>query len=141
MLNYCVNLLQSKAQSKRQNLQLQTFELNLKGSRDKLWRVVSNLISNAIKFSPDEAIIKIAMQKKQHSVLISVADSGIGISEEMQDKIFELYTDAKREGTAGEETYGLGLFISKQIVLAHNGKIWCESVPGLGSTFYVDLPL
>lgn len=141
MLNYCVNLLQSKAQSKRQNLQLQTFELNLKGSRDKLWRVVSNLISNAIKFSPDEAIIKIAMQKKQHSVLISVADSGIGISEEMQDKVFELYTDAKREGTAGEETYGLGLFISKQIVLAHNGKIWCESVPGLGSTFYVELPI
>lgn len=141
MLNYCVNLLQDKSILKNQQLQLQTFSLNLLGSREKLWRVVSNLIANAIKFSPEGSTVKITSLKKANNVLISVEDSGIGISEEMQHKIFELYTDAKREGTAGEETYGLGLFITKQIVEAHQGKIWCESKPGKGSTFFVELPL
>ena len=58
----------------------------------------------------------------------------------MQEEIFNMFTDAKRPGTAGEKSFGLGLSISKQIVEQHHGTIWVESEPGKGSTFYVRLP-
>ncbi|HEY9197579.1 MAG TPA: ATP-binding protein [Mucilaginibacter sp.] len=74
-------------------------------------------------------------------VLISVEDHGIGIPDEMKDKIFDMFTQAKRSGTAGEQAFGLGLAISKQIIEAHSGRIWFESLPGNGTTFYVELPV
>jgi signal transduction histidine kinase len=81
------------------------------------------------------------MEHNAHSVLIAVKDHGIGIPAEMKDKIFDMFTEAKRTGTAGEQAFGLGLAISKQIVEAHGGKIWFESKPGQGTTFYVELPV
>ena len=73
--------------------------------------------------------------------MIEVEDHGIGIPIEMEDKIFDMYTEAKRTGTAGEQPFGLGLAISKQIVEAHGGKIWFDSKPGNGTTFFVELPI
>ncbi|PMD85976.1 hypothetical protein BWI97_26535 [Siphonobacter sp. BAB-5405] len=67
-------------------------------------------------------------------------DQGIGIPADIRTTIFNDFTTAKRVGTAGEQTFGLGLSICKQIVEAHGGKIWAESSPGVGSTFYVELP-
>jgi signal transduction histidine kinase len=106
-----------------------------------MWRVVSNLIANAIKFSPTGAIINVVMKVDAGHVLIAVEDYGIGVPEEMKDKIFDMYTEAKRPGTAGEQPFGLGLAISKQIVEAHNGRIWFVSRPGNGTTFFVQLPV
>jgi len=74
-------------------------------------------------------------------VIVSVKDQGIGIPAEFQDKIFQLSTETKRTGTAGEETFGLGLFISRQIIEEQGGKIWFKSKPGKGATFYFSLPL
>jgi len=74
-------------------------------------------------------------------VRISVKDHGIGIPPEMKDKIFDMFTEAKRSGTAGEQSFGLGLAISKQIVEAHGGRIWFESRQGKGTTFFIDLPI
>jgi signal transduction histidine kinase len=70
-----------------------------------------------------------------------VKDTGLGIPDDIQDKIFDPFTTARRKGTQGEQPFGLGLYISKQIVEAHNGKIWVESEPGKGTTFYVELPI
>jgi signal transduction histidine kinase len=140
MLRYCVSLLQNKAEAKGQEIKLQTQALTVPASREKLWRVMSNLIANAIKFSPEGGVIDIQMVPKAESVLISVKDNGIGIPPEMKDRIFDMFTNAKRTGTAGEQAFGLGLAISKQIVEAHSGSIWFESSPGEQTTFFVDLP-
>ncbi|MCK7553732.1 ATP-binding protein [Chitinophaga sedimenti] len=66
---------------------------------------------------------------------IKVVDLGIGVPADMKDKIFDMFTISRRPGTAGEQSFGLGLSISRQIIEAHGGTIWCESSPGNGSTF------
>ncbi len=140
-LRYCVDLLQTKAKDKEQRIVVQLFPVTLLASREKIWRVFSNLITNAIKFSQAGSTIEVAMQLSGDCVRVSVKDEGMGIPGTLQAKLFNLTQDAKRSGTAGEESFGLGLAISKQIVEAHGGKIWFESEEGKGSTFYVELPL
>jgi signal transduction histidine kinase len=141
MLHYCVNLLQHKAEAKGQRIYLQTIPVCIPANREKLWRVVSNLISNAIKFSPSGATIHVDLQKNDPGIRITVRDNGIGIPEKIKDKVFDMFTEAKRPGTADEQPFGLGLAISKQIVEAHGGRIWFDSKPGNGTTFYVELPI
>jgi signal transduction histidine kinase len=140
MLRYCVEILRNKAEAKGQNIVLQSRPLTVNANREKFWRVISNLIANAIKFSPTGAGIKIAVEEKPSSVLIAVEDHGIGIPADMADKIFDMFTSARRQGTAGEQPFGLGLAISKQIVEAHGGRIWFESRPDNGTTFFVEMP-
>lgn len=140
VLEYCVNLLQYKAEDKKQRIILKTQPVILLANREKIWRVLSNLITNAIKFSPEHTDIVVNLFLKGDRVIISVKDQGIGIPENLKEKIFDLFTEAKRRGTAGEESFGLGLSISRQIVQAHSGKIWYESKPGQGTIFYVELP-
>ncbi|HEX9510450.1 MAG TPA: tetratricopeptide repeat-containing sensor histidine kinase [Puia sp.] len=139
-LQYCVELLQFKAASKRQRLLLKTVEASILGNREKIWRVISNLITNAIKFSPEGTDIEVELLLYGEGIRISVKDQGIGIPAAMKDKIFSPFTEAKRRGTAGEESFGLGLSISKQIIEAHGGKIWHENGEERGTVFYVELP-
>lgn len=140
VLKYCVDLLRHKAEAKKQRLVLHTLPVTVPANREKMWRVVSNLISNAIKFSPEDSEIEVDMSRTDGMMRISVKDQGIGIPEEMKEKIFDLFTEAKRRGTAGEESFGLGLSISKQIVGAHGGRIWYETKPGAGTIFFIELP-
>jgi len=137
-----VELLRFKAAEKDQHIELilllEPEEIMI--SREKIWRVLSNLISNAIKFSPRGATIRVGITDHKKEVEISVKDDGIGVPEKMQAEIFNMFTEAKRPGTAGEKSFGLGLSISKQIVEHHNGKIWVESKPGEGSLFCISLP-
>ena len=141
ILYYCVDLLHFKAEAKMQQITLQAAHVTLSVNREKMWRVVSNLISNAIKFSPGGAGILVQMTATSRQVIISVEDHGIGIPAEMKEKIFDMFTEAKRQGTAGEQPFGLGLAISKQIVEAHGGRLWFNSKPDDGTTFYVELPV
>jgi len=141
MLHYCADLLHFKAEAKKQQIELYAESFMIPVSREKMWRVISNLIANAIKFSPSGAIIQVEMTVNTNAVLIAVKDHGIGIPDEMKDKIFDMFTEAKRPGTAGEQPFGLGLAISKQIVEAHGGKIWFVSKPKQGTVFYVELPV
>lgn len=140
LLQYCVNLLQHKADEKKQHIRLQAEPVSLKINREKMWRVFSNLLSNAVKFSAPGSTILMTMQVQDNRVLISVEDNGIGIPAIIQSKIFTLSTEIKRTGTAGEPSFGLGLVICKQIVEAHKGNIWFTSEEGKGTAFFVELP-
>ena len=140
LLRYCVELLKFRAEEKAQNILLAAEDMVANVNREKIWRVFSNLIVNAIKFSPKGSDIELALLDQGDSIQIQVADHGIGIPEEVKDKIFDMFTDARRPGTSGEHSFGLGLAISRQIVEAHGGKIWFRSVAAEGTTFYVVLP-
>jgi len=142
LLSKSVELLRFKAAEKNQHIELNLLQQpdEILISREKIWRVLSNLITNAIKFSPRGATIRIDIADRKKEVEISVKDDGIGVPEHMQQEIFTMFTEAKRPGTAGEKSFGLGLSISKQIVEHHGGRIWVKSKPGEGSVFYVSLP-
>lgn len=141
MLRYCVDLLGSKAAAKAQHIELNSLPTTVFANREKLWRVISNLIANAIKFSPTGEKILVTLEARVDQVCIAVKDHGIGIPEEIAGKVFDLFTEARRPGTEGEQPFGLGLAISKQLVQAHHGRIWFESVPNQGTIFFVELPI
>lgn len=141
LLRYCIDLLQHKADEKSQNIRLEGRSLILPLSREKMWRAFSNLIANAIKFSPTHTTINIALDHDAGQALLSIKDQGIGIPAELKDKVFDLFTKAKRRGTGGEQSFGLGLAISRQIVEAHGGRLWFESESGEGTTFFMAFPL
>lgn len=109
------------------------------GDRDRLLQVMTNLVNNALKYSPPETSVEVNVMQGPTGVHIEVRDYGQGIDKEHLAHIFELFyrspDTAKR--TRG---LGLGLAIVKDIVERHHGSIWCDSQPGKGSTFFVELP-
>ncbi|MFT3700854.1 MAG: HAMP domain-containing sensor histidine kinase [Agriterribacter sp.] len=141
LLQYCVALLKEKADEKNQQINLQTEPLIINANRQKVWRVISNLVNNAIKFSPQNSAIDIAMERRPASVVISIEDAGIGIPENIKERMFTNDIEISRPGTSGEESHGLGLIISKTIMEEHKGKIWFESYVGKGTIFYVEFPV
>jgi signal transduction histidine kinase len=141
ILRDCVDLLQSKAQHKEQHILLEASTLGTTINREKIWRVISNLLANAIKFSPPRSEIVVRLTEQEGMGRIAVEDRGIGIPESIKESIFSMTEEKGTEGTAGEESFGLGLAISKQIVDAHEGKIWFEDREGGGTVFFVALPI
>lgn len=105
----------------------------------KFSQVINNLISNALKFTENEGIIKLSIQDKQEKVLIKVADNGIGIPAKYHENLFDKFNKARRPGLRGEPSVGLGMSIIKTIIDWHGGKIWFDSEEGRGSTFYIEL--
>jgi signal transduction histidine kinase len=105
-----------------------------------LTRVIDNLFSNALKFTPPNGRIVISAQAKQSNAIIMVQDTGIGIPDEIKGAVFQRFTSAGRQGTDHEASTGLGLSIARDIVEKHNGRIWFESTKGQGTTFHVELP-
>jgi len=140
LIEQCTELFLAKAEEKKQQLTLQLDHPVVMLNRQKMWRVISNIVSNAIKFSPENSEITIRLERHDHSVLLSVKDNGIGIPADLKDKVFMTDTNSPRAGTAGEESYGLGLSISRKIIEEHDGRLWFESEVGKGSIFYVELP-
>lgn len=142
LIKTTVELLQLKASEKDQTIisDLPENDMYIMANPEKIKRVINNLTTNAIKFSPKGGKIRIGFKKDSDTNLIIVKDNGIGIPDNIQSKVFDMFTEAKRKGTAGELPYGLGLSICKQIVEAHNGSIWFESSQNEGTTFYVALP-
>ncbi len=138
-----VKLLSFKAAEKQQKLVFKAPDnhISAKVNAEKISRVVNNLITNAIKFSPGNSEIKILLQIEGSYFRITVSDNGIGIPDHLKPKVFNLFSEAKRFGTSGEQPFGLGLSISKQITEAHDGRIWFESKETVGTTFYVEVPM
>jgi len=142
LLNNSVELMRFKAAEKQQviNLALLSSPLELCISREKIWRVISNLISNAIKFSPEGSAILVMALELENEIQVSVKDHGIGIPDKLKSQVFNMFTDAKRPGTLGEKSFGLGLSICRQIIEDHNGRIWFESDTENGTSFNFILP-
>jgi PAS domain S-box-containing protein len=106
----------------------------------KIEQVITNLITNAIKFSPAGAVVTAAVKQRDDVVEISVRDTGPGIHPDVASRLFEPFTRGDTAPTAGEPSVGLGLAICRKIIEAHGGRITIESTPGEGATFYVVLP-
>lgn len=143
LLKQSAFMLQFKANEKQQKIETNLADepVFISANAEKIERVFNNLIGNAIKFSPSQSVIKVQVQQQQNKVLIVVQDKGIGFAPEQVPHVFDMFTTAKRKGTAGEQSFGLGLSICKQIVEAHGGKVWVESEEGSGSSFKIVLPL
>jgi len=115
--------------------------LEIHADRDKINSVVSNLISNAIKYSPDADNVKISCLSRPEEICISVTDTGIGIKASDSVKIFDRYYRVESNSTRTISGFGIGLYLSAEIVHRHGGRIWVESEFGQGSTFYFNLPV
>jgi NtrC-family two-component system sensor histidine kinase KinB len=105
----------------------------VKGDANKITWVLSNLISNALRYTSSGGHIQLSAESFGSYVQISVSDDGVGIPYEYQSKIFDKFVQVKSDKALGGS--GLGLAICKEIVRAHGGTIWVDSVPGAGSTF------
>lgn len=112
------------------------------GDEQRIKQVFNNLLTNAVKYTPNKGRIEVELKEERKYILVSISDTGIGILEEEQEKIFgKFYTAGRKSLMRESERMGLGLTIAKGIVEAHGGSIWVESEgEGKGSTFYFTLP-
>lgn len=101
--------------------------------------VIRNLVSNAIKFTHDGGEITISAEEKANEVIVAVKDTGLGISPERIKKLFRIDSNSSTSGTKDEKGTGLGLVLCKEFIDKHNGRIWVDSEPGKGSTFYFSI--
>lgn len=108
-------------------------------NRDKMERVLSNLISNAIKFSYERNKIEIFLYRKNQKTVIQIQDHGVGIPEDLLGSIFDKFGQARRVGTKGESSIGLGMSIVKEIIDKHKAKIKVESEEQKGTSVYIEL--
>ena len=135
----------SKEKSKALKISFEADEkenFSVSADRNKIRQVVSNLIDNSIKYTPG-GFIKVSLSKisETGNVLLKIEDSGIGISAETMPNLFKKFGRAKSLSSAYANGSGLGLYVAKEIIKAHKGKIWAESEgEGKGSRFYMELP-
>jgi len=114
---------------------------NCNGDINQLCKVVSNILKNAIQHSSNDGEIKISAKEVDNNIQVSISDKGKGIPKESLDVIFDKFVQVNEFMDAESGNIGLGLAISKEIVNAHKGKIWVESLTGKGSAFYFTVPV
>jgi signal transduction histidine kinase len=112
------------------------------GDRERLGQALTNLLNNAIKYSPQADMVIVQLAKNHDHVLMSIQDFGIGIAREDQQKIFERFYQINDANVrASRPGLGIGLSLVREIVEYHHGQLWVESEKGKGSTFHISLPL
>jgi PAS domain S-box-containing protein len=107
----------------------------------RLEQVLMNLLSNAHKYGRDGGTIRLSLARRPGEVILSVADDGPGIAMADQDRIFERYYRSETEATRYKQGSGLGLPIARGLIELHGGRLWLESTPGAGATFWIALPI
>ncbi|HET7433820.1 MAG TPA: HAMP domain-containing sensor histidine kinase [Thermoanaerobaculia bacterium] len=140
LLGEAYELFRAQAAAGAITLQFQAAETmpQVFADRHRVMQVLSNLIGNSMKFTPEDGLITVRAEARRDDVLFTIADSGPGIPEENLNDIFSPYWQAKRAERLGA---GLGLPIAKGIVESHGGTIWVESTQGEGTRFYFTLPI
>ena len=133
----------SLAEAKKQTISIKLASQlpMVKADRQKLHLVLANLLSNAIKFTPEGGGVQAEVEAKENEVWVAVRDTGIGITPREQERIFDRFYQVEPSLTRRFEGIGLGLSIAKGMVELHGGRIWVESVEGMGSSFTFALPL
>jgi len=149
--NFCLNkvitelLFKYTKQARKKGIELfihkpaTDIESTIFSDRLHLTQILDNLIGNAIKFTPD-GVIKFGYKLNDDELVLFVEDTGIGIAEEMHDKIFEGFFQVEMDTTRAFSGIGIGLSISKKLIELLDGKIWLESAPQKGTTFYFIIP-
>lgn len=107
----------------------------------RIKQVFYNYLSNAVKFTPQGGEVRVHIYNNEHAIITEVHDTGIGIAEEDQGKLFEPFTQLDNSTTRDQEGTGLGLALSRQLIHMHGGEVWLQSKVGEGSTFAFSLPL
>jgi PAS domain S-box-containing protein len=146
LIRLCVNEIKGLSILRNHRINLEIPEsLETMFEKEQVHQVVSNLLNNAVKYTPPGGLIEIKSEIKNEFIITSIKDNGIGISDEEKERIFKQFGKVERYGQGLDiisEGSGLGLFISKKIIELHGGKIWVESEgKHKGSTFYFSLPL
>ncbi|MFZ5766664.1 MAG: response regulator [Thermodesulfobacteriota bacterium] len=144
LISIAISTLQQQALSKGVFLEEEfNYDRNLiiRGDRTRFQRILNNLLSNALKFTPAGGTIRVSVSKTDTDLLLTVADSGIGIPTAMQAHLFDIYSKASRPGTNGERGTGLGMHITRQLVDQHNGTFALESAEGKGTVISLSFPL
>lgn len=115
--------------------------LRLRADADRLYQVITNLVDNAVKYSPEDGEVTVTVESRGSQGIASVSDHGSGIPPEEQERIFEKFH--RLDSSDSKETcgYGLGLYFCRHLAEAMSGRIWVESEPAQGATFYLALPL
>ncbi len=102
--------------------------------------IIRNLLTNAIKFSREGSSVEISFTEENSFILCRITDFGVGMSYEAQAKLFKLDSTQSSEGTKGEKGTGLGLLLCSDLIRLIDGKIWVESKPGKGTSFFFTIP-
>ena len=121
-------------------LELGPGPFRVQGDRARLEQVVANLLDNAAKYSPSITALRVRVFNQGKDAVLAVTDAGIGIPSEQQKRVFERFFRAANAPVSRYGGLGLGLFISRDIVEGHGGRMWLESESGRGATFFVSLP-
>jgi signal transduction histidine kinase len=116
-------------------------KIEIFADRERINQVMVNLISNAIKYSPDKNKVLVTLTKDQDKITVSVQDFGMGIPKNEQTLVYQRFFRAKGKKEGKIPGLGLGLFISAEIIKQHGGNIWVDSIEGKGSTFHFTLPI
>ena len=128
---------------REKNIAAQVFgeEAHICADRGRISQVIANLLSNALKYTDENGKITVSVKKKKGIAELVVEDTGIGISKEDRERVFERFYRTDKSRTRKTGGAGIGLSITKAIVQVHGGTITCESEPGAGSRFIVELPI
>ncbi len=143
LTGYVLSINKQLAKKKQQSVELilcESTESMVLADSERLYQSIENLFSNAVKYSPFGSTIIVRVERSGEHVRVSVKDTGAGLSDDDQKKLFGKFQKLSPRPTGNETSTGLGLSIAKMIVELHGGKIWAESAPGRGSTFYIQLP-
>jgi signal transduction histidine kinase len=121
---------------------IQDLSGKVSGNNRQMTQAIANLLSNAVKYTPNEGHIALRLyQTEGATVRLEIEDTGYGISEEAQKKLFTEFYRVRTPATANIPGTGLGLSLVKSVIMSHKGRVWVKSREGVGSTFFVELPL
>ncbi|PID59869.1 MAG: hypothetical protein CR986_04835 [Ignavibacteriae bacterium] len=141
LINDVIALFQVNAARKQIKLEnLIETDITINADKFMLDTILRNLISNSIKFTKANGIISVSVEEKSDHLLFTIEDNGVGMTEEIKNKLFKIEEHVTTKGTNKEKGSGIGLIITKEFVDIHKGKIWVESTPDVGSKFYFTIP-